>query len=175
MVVLKRSQTQGALNCTFPFSASSSLSSSHSPPSLTCSPSAGEGVLSIPVRLPPYSGLSPHVSSRKGPPSPPLSHYPALFSSIQLSESILLKNHVHIYHLVLPTSVTTNANVTRSAVSNSVRLHGLQLTRLLCPQNSPGKNTGVGSHSLLQEIEPRSPALKADSLPSEPPGKSNAS
>ena len=26
----------------------------------------------------------------------------------------------------------------------------MQLTRLLCPWNSPGKNTGVGSHSLLQ-------------------------
>ena len=117
MVVLKRSQTQGGLNSTFPFSTSSSLSSSHSP-SLTGSPSAGEGVLSIPVRLPPYSGLSPDVSSWKGPPSPPLSHYPALFSSVQLSEITLFKNHVHIYHLFLPTSVTTNANVTRSVVSN---------------------------------------------------------
>ena len=27
-------------------------------------------------------------------------------------------------------------------------------TRLLCPWNSPGKNTGVGSHSLLQGIFP---------------------
>ena len=41
----------------------------------------------------------------------------------------------------------------------------------------PGKNTGVGSHSLLQGnlpnpgIKPRSPAVQADSLPSEPPGK----
>ena len=26
--------------------------------------------------------------------------------------------------------------------------------RLLCPQNSPGKNTGVCSHSLLQGIFP---------------------
>ena len=40
-----------------------------------------------------------------------------------------------------------------------------------------GKDTGVGSHSLLQGnlpysgIEPRSPRLQADSLPSEPPGK----
>ena len=39
-------------------------------------------------------------------------------------------------------------------------------TRLLCPWNSPGKNTGVGCHSLLQgnlpypRIEPRSPALE---------------
>ena len=43
-------------------------------------------------------------------------------------------------------------------------------------QDSPGKNTGVGSHSLLDlpdpGIKPRSPALQADSLSSEPPGKS---
>ena len=31
---------------------------------------------------------------------------------------------------------------------------GPQLTRLLCPWNSPGKNTGVGSHSFLLEIFP---------------------
>ena len=31
-------------------------------------------------------------------------------------------------------------------------LHGLLLARLLCPWNSPGKNTGVGIHSLLQGI-----------------------
>ena len=43
--------------------------------------------------------------------------------------------------------------------------------------NSLGQNTGVGCHALLQGnlpnpgIEPRSPALQADSLPSEPPGK----
>jgi len=38
------------------------------------------------------------------------------------------------------------------------------------PWNSPSQNTGVGSHSLLQEdlpnpgIEPRCPTLQADSL-----------
>ena len=43
--------------------------------------------------------------------------------------------------------------------------------------DSPGKNTGVGCHSLLQGnlpdpgIEPWSLVLQADSLPSEPPGK----
>ena len=39
----------------------------------------------------------------------------------------------------------------------------------------PGKSIGVGCRALLQEIfpgiEPRSPALQVDSLPSEPPGK----
>ena len=37
-----------------------------------------------------------------------------------------------------------------SVVSGSSRVHGLQPTRLLCRCSSPGKNTGVGSHVLLQ-------------------------
>ena len=40
----------------------------------------------------------------------------------------------------------------RSVVSDSVRPHRLYLTRLLCPQDSPGKNTGMGCHALLQGI-----------------------
>ena len=45
------------------------------------------------------------------------------------------------------------------------------------PGDSPGKNTAVGYHALLQGnlpnpgIEPGSPALQADSLLSEPRGK----
>ena len=43
--------------------------------------------------------------------------------------------------------------VCHSAVSNSLWSHGLlQLTRFLCPWNSPGKNSGVDRHSLLQGI-----------------------
>ena len=38
----------------------------------------------------------------------------------------------------------------RSVVSNAVRPHGLQPTRLLCPWDFPGKSTGVGCHCLLQ-------------------------
>ena len=37
-----------------------------------------------------------------------------------------------------------------SAMSHSWRPHGLQPARLLCPRDSPGKNTGVGSLFLLQ-------------------------
>ena len=37
-------------------------------------------------------------------------------------------------------------------MSDSLQPHGLQTTRLLCPWNSLGKNTGVGSHSFLQRI-----------------------
>ena len=41
-----------------------------------------------------------------------------------------------------------------SIMSNSFVIHGLQPASLLCQWNSPGKNTGVGSHSLLQGIFP---------------------
>ena len=52
--------------------------------------------------------------------------------------------------------------------------------KLLCPWDSPGKNTGVGCHFLLQQITPTqgwNPSLlcllrwQADSLPLVPPGK----
>ena len=64
-----------------------------------------------------------------------------------------------------------------SAESKSLWPHGLQPTRLLCPWgfsrqeywsrlpcSPPGDLPNPG-------IEPRSPTLQADSLPSEPPGK----
>ena len=38
----------------------------------------------------------------------------------------------------------------RSVMSDSSQPHGLQPIRLLCPQDSLGKNTGVGCHFLLQ-------------------------
>ena len=50
--------------------------------------------------------------------------------------------------------------------------------RLLCPWDSPGKNTGVGFHSLLRRVFPtqgRNPGLlhwQVDSLPSQPQGRS---
>ena len=37
---------------------------------------------------------------------------------------------------------------------DSLQPRGLWLTRLLCPWNSPGKNTGVSCHFLLQGIFP---------------------
>ena len=44
--------------------------------------------------------------------------------------------------------------VSRSVMSDSLRPYGLEPARLLCPWYSPGKNTGVVSHSLLQGIFP---------------------
>ena len=41
-------------------------------------------------------------------------------------------------------------SVSCSVVSNSLRPHAPSPARLLCPWDSPGKNTKVGGHSLLQ-------------------------
>ena len=47
-----------------------------------------------------------------------------------------------------------NGSVAQSVASDFLQLHGLQPTRLLSPWDSPGKNTGMGSHSFLQGIFP---------------------
>ena len=65
-------------------------------------------------------------------------------------------------------------------MSDSPRPHGLQPARLLCPWDSPGKNTGVGCCTLPQGIfltQGSNPCLlcllhwEAGSLPLAPPGK----
>ena len=81
---------------------------------------------------------------------------------------------------------TESESVSRSIRSNSLQSHGLKPPRLLCPWNSPGKNTGMGSHSLFWgSSRPRDrtqvfciagrfffTALQGDSLLFEPLGKS---
>ena len=48
-------------------------------------------------------------------------------------------------------------------MSDSVRPHRRQPTRLLCPWDSPGKNTGVGCHFLLQCMKVKSESEVAQS------------
>ena len=60
-----------------------------------------------------------------------------------------LRHWIHTYK-----QSPQSENVSCSVLSNSLGSHGLQPTRRLCPWNSPGKNTGVGNHSLLQGIFP---------------------
>ena len=64
-------------------------------------------------------------------------------------------------------------------MSDSVRPQRRQPTRLLCPWDSPGKNTGVGCHFLLQCMKVKSQSEVAQSCPTpsdpkdcSPPGSS---
>src|SRR5574341_74013 len=50
-------------------------------------------------------------------------------------------------------------------MSDSVRPYGLQPTRLPRPWDSPGKNTGVGCHFLLQCMKVKSESEVAQSYP----------
>ena len=64
-------------------------------------------------------------------------------------------------------------------MSDSVRPHRRQPMRLPCPWDSPGKNTGVGCHFLLQCMKVKSENEAAQSCPTRsdpmdysPPGSS---
>ena len=48
----------------------------------------------------------------------------------------------------------TMCGLSDSVVFDSLQPRGLQPARILCLQNSPDKNTGVGHHALLQRIFP---------------------
>ena len=74
----------------------------------------------------------------------------------------------------------TSLMCARSVISNSLGCYGLQPARLLCPWDSPGKNTGVSCLALLQGIFPTQGSnlillhllhWQADSQPLAPPGK----
>ena len=49
---------------------------------------------------------------------------------------------------------TLSACQAASVVSDSLKPYGPEPTRLLCPRDSPGKNTGVGCHAFLQGVFP---------------------
>ena len=63
------------------------------------------------------------------------------------SGSSALINRIDLWVRVYACSVA-------SVMSDSVWPYGLQLTRLLHPWDSPGKNTGGGCHALLRGREP---------------------
>ena len=50
----------------------------------------------------------------------------------------------------LPINLEPRCVLSHSVMSHSLQPHGLQTARLLFPWDSPGKNTGVGFHALLQ-------------------------
>ena len=53
-----------------------------------------------------------------------------------------------------PDLYNVSSSVSHSVVSDSLRSHRLYPARFLCLWDSPGKNTGVDCHSLLQRIFP---------------------
>ena len=69
----------------------------------------------------------------------------------------------HTYHV--PMEVACCCCCATSVVSDSVRPQRWQPTRLRRPWDSPGKNTGVGCHFLLQCMKVKSESEVAQSCP----------
>ena len=65
--------------------------------------------------------------------------------------NLILNLYMHMYMCCMHVAVWLYS---RQVMSNCLRPHGLQPTRLLCPWDSPGKNAGVVCHFLLQRIFP---------------------
>ena len=106
----------------------------------------------------------------------------------QRKKNILIWYHLYVQskkriQMNLPTNQKHSCSCRKQIYDyKGVRLRGgenweIGIDRLLCPWNSPGRNTGVGSCSLLQRylpnpgIKPRYHALQVDSLLAELPGK----
>ena len=107
-----------------------------------------------------------------------LSLLQGIFLTQELNPRLLLYRQIlyHLSHQVSPMERTDQ--ISCSVVSDSLRPHGLQPARLLCPWGFSRQEYRSGLPCPLSGdlpnpgIEPRSSALQADSSPSEPPGKS---
>ena len=82
--------------------------------------------------------------------SPPGSSVPGILQA-RMGCHLYLKLNTVLYAIQF-----NSVQFSHSVVSNSLRPHGLQPIRLLCPWNFPGKSTGVGCHCLLQILTVKS-------------------
>ena len=82
-------------------------------------------------------------------------HFDRLVSSFSnlstVSLSSLFSPVPFLFVVVL--KVSSTVVLVTPVVSDSLKPCGVSPTRLLCPWDSPGKNTGVGCHTLLQGIK----------------------
>jgi len=81
-------------------------------------------------------------------------------------ENVFIEALLMIVKKLETTSVyNTSCCCVASVVSDSVRPQRRQPTRLCCPWDSPGKNTGVGCHFLLQCMKVKSESEVVQSCP----------
>ena len=76
-----------------------------------------------------------------------------IFSMAKCKLSCKRQNFIHLYLYLQKKIIQVYvAQSVTSVMSNSVQPYGLQPAKLLCPWDSPGKNTGVGCPALLHGI-----------------------
>ena len=101
------------------------------------------GFSSLQLREDQQGGLTLHFCVPPGPPSGP-PQIPEGFLGVSMSpQGFLVWAEVWVHYLKVTQSCPT-----------LLQRHGLQPSSFLCPWNSAGQSTGVGSHSLLHGIFP---------------------
>ena len=142
-------------------------SSSSQEVTVLCAAAAAKSLQSCPTLCDPTDGSPPgsfvpgilqaRLLSGLPLPSPMHAHMLSRFSRVQLSATLWTAAHQaplstgfsrQDYWCGLPFPSPMHACKVATVVSDSVRPYGQQPTRLLCPQDSPAKNTGVGCHLL---------------------------
>ena len=122
--------------------------------------------------------LWPHESQHARPPYPSPSMNSWSSPKLTCIESVMPSSHLILCHpLLLPPPIPPSIRVfsnkstlfcccqVASVMSDSVWPHRRQPTRLPCPWDSPGKNTGVGCHFLFQCMKVKSESEVAQSCP----------
>ena len=84
---------------------------------------------------------------------PPPSHVPSSSQNTELSPPcyIAASHELAVVYMVVCVCVCVCV-FSRSVVSDSLQPHGRKPSRLLCPWNFPGNNTGASCHFLLQGV-----------------------
>ena len=134
------------LPCCFQLQPAASPSVPHLPRSCSCS-STPAGMRDLTVSRAKAQSLEPDVLCSRLK-----CHLASLQPWASCSTSLCPRERLETGNACLPGSSGLLQRlcvcVSRSAVSDSLQPHGLQLTRLFCPWNSLGKNPQVGCHSL---------------------------
>ena len=95
--------------------------------------------------------------------------YPSLTTSYKRGSYIVLSYYSIIFSFVSIPTILLQVILCMLSLFSHVRLFVTPWTLILCPQDSPGRNTGVGYHALLQGIFPAqgsSPGLVSAALAS---------
>ena len=79
-----------------------------------------------------------------------------LIVSGQIQRNLSDVRNLQLHTLLFIAAAAAAAAAVASVVSDSMRPHRRKPTRLPCPWDSPGKNTGVGCHFLLQCMKVKS-------------------
>ena len=112
-----------------------------------------------------YRALGPSACSGKKKPERKLDWRSTLIPRANSTPDWLPTSTHSFVHPPSTCEAPPSAKCYVAAAAKSLHPHRRQPTRLPCPWDSPGKNTGAGCHFLLQRVKVKSESEVAQSCP----------